>query len=173
MSRLTEPMILSRVIGDVLDVFTPTIKMSVVYNANFQVKNGFELMPSTVVEPPQVEVVDGDLRSFFTLVMTDPDAPSPSDPTGREYLHWLVTDIPGTLSNSYGRAIVSYENPRPMIGIHRYVFALFKQKGKGAVESPPSRHHFNTRQFAECNGLGLPVAAVYFNCQRETAARRR
>jgi phosphatidylethanolamine-binding protein len=38
---------------------------------------------------------------------------------------------------------------------------------------PSFRDHFNTRQFAEENDLGLPVAAVYFNAQRETAARRR
>ncbi|CAH2060472.1 unnamed protein product [Thlaspi arvense] len=32
---------------------------------------------------------------------------------------------------------------------------------------------FNTRKFAEENCLGLPVAAVYFNCQRATASRGR
>ncbi|KAH9317134.1 hypothetical protein KI387_018903, partial [Taxus chinensis] len=106
-------------------------------------------------------------------IMTDPDAPSPSDPTGREYLHWMVTDISGTTSNSDGREIVSYEIPRPMIGIHRYVFALFEQSERGRVDPPPSRHHFSTRDFAQNYGLGLPVAAVYFNAQRETAARRR
>lgn len=38
---------------------------------------------------------------------------------------------------------------------------------------PASRDRFNTRKFAEENELGLPVAAVFFNAQRETAARRR
>lgn len=68
---------------------------------------------------------------------------------------------------------MSYENPRPNIGIHRFVFVLFKQKRGQSVDIPSSRDHFNTRQFAEDNDLGLPVAAVYFNAQRETAARRR
>lgn len=73
-----------------------------------------------------------------------------------------------------GREIVSYETPKPVIGIHRYVFILFKQRGRYAVnKAPTSRDHFNTRSFAAENGLGLPVAAVYFNAQRETAARRR
>lgn len=72
-----------------------------------------------------------------------------------------------------GREIVGYEAPKPFIGIHRYVFVLFKQKGRQTVYAPASRDHFSTRDFSEENGLGLPVAAVYFNAQRETAARRR
>lgn len=173
MSRLTGPLTVGRVIGDVLDMFTPSIKISVVYNSHTQVNNGFELMPSAITAPPRVEVVGGDMRTFYTLIMTDPDAPSPSDPTEREYLHWIVTDIPGTTSNSFGKDIVSYESPRPIIGIHRYVIALFQQKGRQTVVPPRSRHRFNTRHFAQNNGLGLPVAAVYFNVQRETAARTR
>lgn len=72
-----------------------------------------------------------------------------------------------------GREVVSYESPRPNIGIHRFVFVLFKQKRRQAVTPPDSRDNFSTRRFAEENDLGLPVAAVYFNAQRETAARRR
>lgn len=64
--------------------------------------------------------------------------------------------------------------PRPNIGIHRFVYLLFKQNCRGSVISVPSyRDQFNTRMFAHANDLGLPVAAVFFNCQRETAARRR
>uniref|UniRef100_A0A804RCF6 Uncharacterized protein n=1 Tax=Zea mays TaxID=4577 RepID=A0A804RCF6_MAIZE len=106
-------------------------------------------------------------------VMTDPDVPGPSDPYLREHLHWIVTDIPGTTDASFGRQIISYESPRPSIGIHRFIFVLFKQQGRQNVTVPSFRDHFNTRQFAEENDLGLPVAAVYFNAQRETAARRR
>jgi phosphatidylethanolamine-binding protein len=66
---------------------------------------------------------------------------------------------------------VSHDSPRPNIGIHRFIFVLYRQKRRQAMNPPPSRDHFNTRKFAEENGL--PVAAVYFNAQRETAARRR
>jgi hypothetical protein len=68
---------------------------------------------------------------------------------------------------------VSYESPRPNIGIHRFILVLFKQTQRGSVSSPSSRDRFRTREFAKDNDLGLPVAAVYFNAQRETAARRR
>ncbi|KAH9317145.1 hypothetical protein KI387_018914, partial [Taxus chinensis] len=105
MSRLTKPLKSAGVIDDVLDEFNPSVKMSVVYNANINTKmevhNGFEFPPSALTAAPAVHVTDGDMRTFFTLVMVDPDAPNPSDPTGREYLHWIVTDIPGTTSNSF------------------------------------------------------------------------
>ncbi|KAL0338619.1 UNVERIFIED_CONTAM: protein CENTRORADIALIS-like [Sesamum angustifolium] len=114
-----------------------------------------------------------DSLSFFWS-MTDPDVPGPSDPYLREHLHWLVTDIPGTTDATFGKELVSYEIPKPNIGIHRFVFVIFKQTGRQTVKNlPTSTDCFNTRRFAAENGLGLPVAAVFFNAQRETAARRR
>ncbi|GAA0145555.1 protease inhibitor [Lithospermum erythrorhizon] len=170
----SDPLVVGRVIGDVLDDFAPTISMTVTYNNNKLVSNGHELFPSAVSSRPKVDIYDGDLRSFFTLVMTDPDVPGPSDPYLRERLHWIVTDIPGTTNSTFGSEIVSYEKPRPNIGIHRFVFVLFKQRCRQAVSHlPTSRDQFNVRNFAAENELGLPVAAVYFNAQRETAARRR
>ncbi|KAG8376700.1 hypothetical protein BUALT_Bualt09G0091200 [Buddleja alternifolia] len=174
MASMSDPLVVGRVIGDVLDSFTPTSKVFVVtYCNNKQVFNGHEFYPSAVTTRPRVEVQGGDLRTFYTLVMTDPDVPGPSDPYLREHLHWLVTDIPGTTDATFGKEVVSYEIPRPNIGIHRFVFVLFKQKGRQTVTTPTSRDHFNTRRFAAENDLGLPVAAVFFNAQRETAARRR
>lgn len=32
--------------------------------------------------------------SSYTLVLSDPDAPSPAMPTSREFLHWLVINAP-------------------------------------------------------------------------------
>ncbi|CAK7337246.1 unnamed protein product [Dovyalis caffra] len=173
MSRAIEPLIVGRVVGEVVDIFTPSVKMTVTYNSNKQVANGYEFMPSFVSTRPRVEIGGEDMRTAYTLIMTDPDAPSPSDPCLREHIHWMVTDIPGTTDVSFGKEIVSYEIPKPVVGIHRYVFILFKQRGRQTVRPPASRDCFNTRRFSGENGLGLPVAAVYFNAQRETAARRR
>ncbi|KAK8359321.1 hypothetical protein V6Z12_A04G087400 [Gossypium hirsutum] len=97
-----EPLIVGGVVGDVLDSFNPSIKMSVTFN-NKQVFNGHEFYPSSVATKPRVEIQGGDLRTFFTLVMTDPDVPGPSDPYLREHLHWIVTDIPGTTDATFGR----------------------------------------------------------------------
>ncbi|KAL1822539.1 hypothetical protein DCAR_0310356 [Daucus carota subsp. sativus] len=171
--RELEPLIVGKVIGDVLDHFIPSIKMSITYSTKL-VCNGHELFPSAVSAKPRVEVHGGDLRTFFTLVLTDPDVPGPSDPYLREHLHWIVTDIPGTTDATFGTEIVSYEIPRPNIGIHRFVYILYKQSGRQTVNHLPcSRDNFNARRFAANNNLGLPVAAVFFNAQRETAARRR
>ncbi|KAI6669827.1 hypothetical protein NL676_004712 [Syzygium grande] len=169
----SNPLVVGRVIGDVTDFFSASVEMTVTYNSNKQVFNGHELFPSWVTTKPKVEVHGGDMRSFFTLVMTDPDVPGPSDPYLREHLHWIVTDIPGTTDATFGKEVVGYEMPRPNIGIHRFVFLLFKQKRREMVRPPSSRDRFNTRKFADENELGLPVAAVFFNAQRETAARRR
>lgn len=77
------------------------------------------------------------------------------------------------MGDETGKEEMSYEIPKPTIGIHRFVFVLFKQKRRRSVNPPSSRDRFNTRRFSGENDLGLPVAAVYFNAQRETAARRR
>ncbi|XP_057540734.1 protein HEADING DATE 3A-like [Amaranthus tricolor] len=79
----------------------------------------------------------------------------------------LVTDIPGTTGASFGLEVVCYESPPPSVGIHRFVFVLFRQLGRQTVYAPGWRQNFNTRDFAEFYNLGLPVAAVFFNGQRE------
>ncbi|KAK4353444.1 hypothetical protein RND71_028962 [Anisodus tanguticus] len=70
--------------------------------------------------------------------------------------------------------IVRYESPTPSMGIHRFVFVLFRQLGRETVYGPCRRGNFNTRDFAKVYNLGLPVASVYFNCHREsgTGGRR-
>ena len=68
-----------------------------------------------------------------------------------------------------GRELITYESPRPSMGIHRFVFVLFRQLGRDTVYAPGWRQNFNSKQFAELYNL-VPVAAVYFNCQRETGS---
>ncbi|CAH8387845.1 unnamed protein product [Eruca vesicaria subsp. sativa] len=161
-----DPLVVGGVIGDVLDRFTRTIDLRVTYGQR-EVTNGFDIRPSQILNKPRVEIGGDDLRNFYTLVMVDPDVPSPSNPHLREYLHWLVTDIPATTGTNFGNEIVSYESPRPTSGIHRIVFVLFRQLGRQTVYEPGWRLQFNTREFASLYNLGLPVAAVYYNCQRD------
>ncbi|OEL25511.1 Protein HEADING DATE 3A [Dichanthelium oligosanthes] len=161
-SSSRDGLVLGRVIGDVVDQFSPTVALQVSYNGR-RIMNGADLRPSAVAARPRVEV------------MVDPDAPNPSNPTLREYLHWLVTDIPGTTDSGYGREVICYESPRPPAGIHRVVFVLFRQMARGSVDLPPLlRHNFCTRNFAVDHGLGAPVAAAFFTCQPEggTGGRR-
>ncbi|XP_043708755.1 protein FLOWERING LOCUS T-like [Telopea speciosissima] len=164
-----DPLLVGGVIGDVLDPFNRKVSLRVTYGSR-EVRNGCEFKPSVVVNQPRVDIGGDDLRNFHTLIMVDPDAPSPSHPTLKEYLHWLVVDIPATTGASFGQEIICYENPRPTIGIHRCVFVLFQQLGRHTVYAPEWRQNFNTRDFANVYNLGLPVAALYFNCQRENGS---
>ena len=69
MSRVTaETLCVGRVVGEVIDNFTTSVKMSVVYNSNKQVLNGHEIMPSVIVSKPRVEIGGDDLRAAYTLV---------------------------------------------------------------------------------------------------------
>nr|ALB24940.1 flowering locus T-like 2 protein [Narcissus tazetta subsp. chinensis] len=172
MQRLRDPLVVGRVIGDVLDPFTRSVAIRVTYNSR-EIHNGCELKPSAVVEQPRVEVGGNDMRTFYTLIMVDPDAPSPSDPNLREYVHWMVTDIPATTEATFGKEVICYESPRPSLGIHRFILVLFQQLGRQTVYAPGWRHNFSTREFAEIYNLGSPVATVYFNCQRESGSGRR
>lgn len=68
-SAVTDPLIIGRVVGDVVDYVCPSnVKMNVIYNSKKHVYNGHELFPSWVNIRPKVTVLGGDMRSFFTLV---------------------------------------------------------------------------------------------------------
>lgn len=174
MGRSTDPLVVGKVVGDVIDLFIPSVDLSVSYPVK-HVNNGCEIKPSGVFDPPHVSVGRHpyDHDSLYTLVMTDPDAPSPSEPHMREWVHWIVADIPGGSDASQGREILPYEAPTPPVGIHRYVFVLFKQIEPMLLMPPFTRQNFRTRVYAADYNLGLPVAAVYFNCQKQKAGRRR
>lgn len=68
---MSEPLIVGRVIEDVLEPFIPSINICVSYG-NRQVGNGYEFYPSAVATNPRVQIhgPDDDLRTFYTLVHT-------------------------------------------------------------------------------------------------------
>ncbi|XP_021293890.1 protein MOTHER of FT and TFL1 homolog 1-like [Herrania umbratica] len=73
-------------------------------------------------------------------VMVDPDAPSPCGLRLREWLHWIVVDIPEQHDATKG------------------------ESNGGRVSTPGCP----TQSRPE-----LPVAAVYFNSQKEPAVKKR
>ncbi|XP_057960500.1 protein MOTHER of FT and TFL1 [Malania oleifera] len=179
MARSMEPLVVGKVVGDVLDMFVPATEFTVHYGSK-QVANGCDIKPSAATGKPRVQLLGGrssTSNNLYTLVMVDPDAPSPSEPSLREWLHWIVVDIPEGMDATKGKEVVPYMGPQPPTGIHRYVFALFKQEEGssmvGRMAEMDARCHFSTRHFAAHYGLGLPVAAVYYNSQKEPAARKR
>ncbi|GJM99863.1 hypothetical protein PR202_ga17002 [Eleusine coracana subsp. coracana] len=166
MAAHVDPLVVGRVIGDVVDLFVPSVAMSVRFGTK-DLTNGCEIKPSVAAALPVIHIA-GRANDLFTLVMTDPDAPSPSEPSMREWLHWLVVNIPGGREPSQGEEVVPYMGPRPPLGIHRYVMVLYQQKSRVAAPAPAAgadaaRARFSTRAFADRHELGLPVAAMYFN----------
>ncbi|KAG0451518.1 hypothetical protein HPP92_026211 [Vanilla planifolia] len=71
---------LGNIVGEVLSPFTRSAWMKVIYNEQ-EVTNGSELKPSMVAKEPRVEIGGHGRGALYTLVMIDPDAPSPSNPT--------------------------------------------------------------------------------------------
>ncbi|XXG52487.1 hypothetical protein AAC387_Pa03g0810 [Persea americana] len=173
MASSVEPLALGRVIGDVIDMFVSLVGMYVYYGPR-RVSNGCNINPSAAVNPPNIQIT-GDPDDFYTLVMVDPDAPSPSAPTHREWVHWMVADIPGGSTASRGKEVLQYMAPEPPVGIHRFVFILFSQNKTSdiPVMPPPARHNFRTRDFSSQYGFGLPVAGVYFNARKEPTKKKR
>lgn len=136
-----------------------------------EVDFGKELTPTDVGQMPHVHY-DADDESFYTLIMTDPDAPSRKNPIRREWHHWLVVNIPGK-DVEKGETLSEYvpSAPPKNSGLHRYVFLVFKQPGKLTFDEPHksntdgNRGNFSTKKFAEKYKLGNPVAGNFFQAQ--------
>ena len=65
------------------------IQIQVKYYKN-DVKLGNELKPTDVCSIPVEISWPVEEGSFYTLILTDPDAPSRLNPIYREWHHWLV-----------------------------------------------------------------------------------
>ena len=91
MSASRDPLVVGSVVGDIVDYFPATALLRVLYGGR-EMTCGSELRPSQVASEPAVHITGGgrDGRALYTLVMVDPDSPSPSNPSNREYLQWYV-----------------------------------------------------------------------------------
>ncbi|KAK4485162.1 hypothetical protein RD792_007775 [Penstemon davidsonii] len=164
-----DPLVKGKVIPDVLDMFVPAAEIAVRYGG-IRVECGSDIKPSLGTQRPRVHI-SGSTGSpgYYTLVVVDPDAPRPSEPIYKEWLHWLVIDIPEGSDASEGKEIMPYMGPQPPSGTHRYVFAAFRQHSpmETVRRRPVERERFDTRQFSSENDLGLPAAALYFKSQKQ------
>ena len=66
MAASVDPLVVGRVIGDVIDMFIPSVGMSVYY-ASKHVTNGCDIKPSMAINPPKVTLT-GNMDSLYTLV---------------------------------------------------------------------------------------------------------
>lgn len=81
------------IVPDVIDV-APNQVVDVIYSGGIRADLGNELTPTQVKSPPAVKW-NAEPDAFYTVCMTDPDAPSRKNPKFREWHHWLVVNVPG------------------------------------------------------------------------------
>jgi len=112
---------------------------------------------------------------LYTVIFSDPDAPSTTDHKFGEWLHYRVVNCPvaadGTVGLAEGDATVAYVGPAPGEGSgkHRYTIVVYEQAAKidedgdtiSASSGFPPRRSFNSSKYAEERSL-TAVAAVRF-----------
>ena len=68
MASSTNPLVVARVIGHVIDMFVPSMDMAVYYGSK-QVTNGYEIKPSATVDRPNMQIAGRHFDdSLYTLV---------------------------------------------------------------------------------------------------------
>jgi len=130
---------------------------------------GNTLTPTEVRNPPTHISWVNEKNSLYTLIMTDPDAPSRDHPTQREWRHWMVINIPED-NVKRGDVLAEYigSGPNKGSGLHRYTFLVYKQQSKITNEhdhlnslTDTGRANFSTEKFAAKHKLQL-VAGNFF-----------
>lgn len=169
--ELHKRMLQHKLVRDVIDV-VPSAMLIVTYSSGVKVRLGNELTPTDVLEAPKL-AWEAEKEAFYTICMTDPDAPSRQNPKFREWLHWLVGNIRAN-DVDHGEVLADYVGavPPKETGLHRYVLLLFRQQWKLAFNEMrlPStcgdkRVRFNMRKFAIKYKLGVPQAGNFFLAQ--------
>lgn len=111
----------------------PKELLKVSYKSGAVVDLGKELTPQSVKDIPTVEW-QAEKGAYYTLLMTDPDAPSRAEPMYKEFRHWAVVNIPENDLSS-GKTVFEYigAGAPKNTGLHRYIFLLYKQPN-GVIE---------------------------------------
>ncbi|NXJ38695.1 RM38 protein, partial [Ciconia maguari] len=160
--------------------FTPWVTLKVEYSQDDEylvpVYYGNMVTPSEASSPPAVSY-EADKGSLWTLLLTNPDGHLRD--TESEYLHWLVTNIPGNDIKS-GKEICHYLPPFPAMGTgyHRFIFLLFKQDCPidFSEDVRPMPCHslkmrtFNTFDFYRKHEDAMtPAGLAFFQCQWDSS----
>ncbi|KAI6188518.1 Phosphatidylethanolamine-binding-like protein F40A3.3 [Aphelenchoides besseyi] len=144
------------VVPDVIQTAPPKVA-KVTFDSGVEANFGNVLTPTQVQNPPTVSWEAED-DALYTLIKTDPDAPSRKDPK-------LVVNIPGnqvekgeTLSEFIGAG------PPENTGLHRYKKLSDPEHGILRF-SANRRNNYNARDFAKKHNLGDPIAGNFYNAE--------
>ena len=145
------------------------------YEGNLKVELGNELTPTQVQRPPIKVNWPAEEAAFYTLILTDPDAPSRTNPTNGQWQHWLVTNIPGNRVDQ-GQVLSDYvgSGPPKATGLHRYVFLVYRQPA-GKIDfdgiavrsnrTAEGRAKWQAHKFATDYKLEGPIAGNFYQAQ--------
>lgn len=135
---------------------------------------GKVLTPTQVKNRPTSITWDGlDAGKLYTLVLTDPDAPSRKDPKYREWHHFLVVNMKGNDISS-GTVLSDYvgSGPPKGTGLHRYVWLVYEQDKPLKCDEPilsnrsgDHRGKFKVAAFRKKYALGTPVAGTCYQAE--------
>eukprot|EP01111_Echinosteliopsis_oligospora_P005105 TRINITY_DN1829_c1_g1_i1.p1 TRINITY_DN1829_c1_g1~~TRINITY_DN1829_c1_g1_i1.p1 ORF type:complete len:171 (-),score=45.49 TRINITY_DN1829_c1_g1_i1:394-906(-) len=159
-----------QIIPDVLPEFAP---QDVSFKVTFGSHNvtGSEIPLDAVQTQPQVSL-KGEEGQYYTLAFVDPDAPSRSSPSNREWRHWVVVNIPSSDFSKGGHLSDFFPSAPPAgSGLHRYVFILYKQNGKLVAShfddtaETKARSKFHVSDWAGKFNL-TPISATFYLCQK-------
>ncbi|KAH7435023.1 hypothetical protein KP509_06G045500 [Ceratopteris richardii] len=155
---------------------TPNVSLYVCFNRYTCVENGDILNLDDVREEPYVTFTGSDVREEdeYLYVCLDVDSYSPAQPYLRSELHWLVTNINGSIKPyqhvaDVGHVAYPYLPPRRNYdfdgnqGVHRYYNLIFKQRrAEEHVKYDGWVRHFGLREFTKINKLGYPLGGVVY-----------
>lgn len=128
---------------------------------------------------PLVQWNGAESSGFYTVLMVDPDAPTPGAPTLSPIMHWVAVNVPGTtlalgFSNSTRASDVEelfpYHGPHPPVGSapHRYGLFVFRQPGTSRITFKPlpvSRINWDYEAFLAQYGMtGGKLVSNYMLC---------
>jgi hypothetical protein len=135
--------------------------------------SGQILTPTQAASAPSINF-KGQAGKKYTVICTDPDAISRSNPIFREFIHWVQADLSFAEDGfqiETARNVMDYVGPGPPYnsGLHRYVFILYEQ-GSGAdvdslAETFAGRGGKRSHLAALAAGLGPVVGVGWIQAQ--------
>ncbi|XP_078492357.1 protein D2 [Ciona intestinalis] len=150
----------------------PKEQANVKFN-DFQLNEIGQITTPTVVQNEPTVTWTTENGKFYSIFMTDPDAPSRAEPKFREWYHWGVVNVPGT-NIKEGQVVAEYVGAGPPEGtdLHRYVFLVYEQNGKVETSDKigmvmKGRDTQKIRDIANKYKLGRLVAAACFQAQHD------
>lgn len=163
-----------RLIPSVVSSFNATIGPLLLTYPQGIVNYGNNLTLSSVMYNPTISFPSEPAfpDAVYTVLMIDPDAPTPQNPTSALIRHWLVSDVAPTTTPaniSSGNVLSAYRSPSPPANstAHRYLTLLLRQMPSVPVSlgNQTAIQSFNLNAFIQQNSL-IVVSGNYFNASR-------